>query len=58
VLVGRAYAYGFAGAGSAGVSRAISILRADLDRTLRLLGCASTKDLDASFVEVPASWSK
>ena len=30
VLVGRAYAYGLAGAGLQGVSRAIEILRADL----------------------------
>jgi L-lactate dehydrogenase (cytochrome) len=38
VLCGRAYAYGLAAAGEAGVNRAIEILRADLDRTLRLLG--------------------
>ena len=40
VLCGRAYAYGLAAAGEAGVDRAIEILRADLERTLRLLGCA------------------
>jgi L-lactate dehydrogenase (cytochrome) len=56
VLVGRAYAYGFAGAGQAGVTRAVDILRADLDRTLRLLGCASVRDLDASYVELPHAW--
>ena len=52
VLIGRAYAYGLAAGGEAGVTRAIDILRADVIRTMKLLGCASTKDLDHSFVEV------
>jgi L-lactate dehydrogenase (cytochrome) len=56
VLCGRAYAYGLAAAGEAGVNRAIEILRADLDRTLRLLGCPSVTDLDPSYVNVPKSW--
>jgi len=56
VLCGRAYAYGLAAAGGAGVDRAIEILRADLDRTLRLLGCPSVAALDRSYVNVPKSW--
>jgi L-lactate dehydrogenase (cytochrome) len=56
VLCGRAYAYGLAAAGEAGVDRAIEILRTDLDRTLRLLGCPSVADLDRSYVNVPPSW--
>jgi L-lactate dehydrogenase (cytochrome) len=56
VMVGRAYAYGLGAAGGAGVTRAIEILRADLIRTLKLLGCASIADLDQSFVDVPADW--
>ena len=56
VLVGRAYAYGLAGAGQAGVARAIAILRADLERTLALLGCPSVHQLDQSFVDVPKAW--
>ena len=56
VLVGRAYAYGLGAAGGAGVARAIEILRTDLIRTLKLLGCASLADLDRSFVDVPADW--
>jgi L-lactate dehydrogenase (cytochrome) len=56
VLCGRAYAYGLAAAGEAGIARAIEILRADLDRTLRLLGCPSTAALDRSYVNVPKSW--
>jgi L-lactate dehydrogenase (cytochrome) len=56
VLCGRAYAYGLAAAGEAGVTRAIEILRTDLDRTLRLLGCPSIGALDRSYVNVPKSW--
>jgi L-lactate dehydrogenase (cytochrome) len=56
VLAGRAYAYGLGAAGGDGVARAIEILRADLTRTLKLLGCASIAELDESFVEIPAAW--
>ena len=56
VLCGRAYAYGLAAAGEAGVDRAIDILRVDLERTLRLLGCPSVTQLDRSYVNVPKSW--
>ncbi len=56
VLCGRAYAYGLAAAGEAGVDRAVEILRTDLERTLRLLGCSSVTDLDRSYVNVPKSW--
>jgi L-lactate dehydrogenase (cytochrome) len=56
VLCGRAYAYGLAAAGEAGVDRAIDILRTDLDRTLRLLGCPSVTALDRSYVNIPKSW--
>jgi len=56
VLCGRAYAYGLAAAGEAGVVRALEILRIDLDRTLRLLGCPSVAALDRSYVNVPHYW--
>lgn len=56
VLCGRAYAYGLAAAGGTGVVRALDILRADLERTLRLLGCASIHELNSSYVDVPRSW--
>jgi isopentenyl diphosphate isomerase/L-lactate dehydrogenase-like FMN-dependent dehydrogenase len=56
VLCGRAYAYGLAAAGEAGVNRAIEILRTDLDRSLRLVGCGSVAELDRSYVNVPSSW--
>jgi L-lactate dehydrogenase (cytochrome) len=51
VLLGRGYAYGMAAAGEAGGRRAIEIIRADLVRTMKLLGCGSIKDLDASYIE-------
>ena len=56
VLVGRAYAYGLGAAGEAGVARAIAILRADLVRTLKLLGCASVGELARSYIDVPRDW--
>jgi len=58
VLIGRAYAYGLGAAGGAGVTRAIDILRTDLVRTMKLLGCASLAELDASYVDVPADWQE
>jgi len=56
VLVGRAYIYGLGAAGGPGVTRAIDILRADLWRTLKLLGCGSIAELDRSFLELPSGW--
>ena len=56
VLIGRAYGWALGAAGGAGVARAIAILEADLHRTMRLLGCASTAQLDCSFVDVPSEW--
>src|SRR4029079_14599584 len=55
VLFGRAYAYGLAAAGEPGVSRAIEILKADVERTVRLLGCRSIKDLDNSYISIRCS---
>lgn len=52
VLVGRAYAYGLAAGGPAGVARAIEMLRTEMERTLKLLGCASVSALDRSYVNV------
>ncbi|HEX6503303.1 MAG TPA: alpha-hydroxy acid oxidase [Terriglobales bacterium] len=58
VLVGRAYAYGLAAAGRPGVNRAIQILRTDIERTLRLLGCASIAALDRTYIDFPESWCR
>ena len=56
VLVGRAYAYGLGAAGGEGVAQSIEILRSGIVRTMKLLGCASVRDLDRSFVNIPAEW--
>ena len=52
VLVGRAYAYGMAASGDKGVDRAVDILREDLIRTLKLLGCPSVRALDRSYINL------
>ena len=57
VLVGRAYAYGLAAGGEAGVRRAIQILRADVIRAMKLLGCESIAQLNGSYVTYPAHWN-
>jgi L-lactate dehydrogenase (cytochrome) len=46
VLAGRATAYGLAAGGAAGASRALQILRADITRTMILLGQRSAAELD------------
>jgi L-lactate dehydrogenase (cytochrome) len=56
VLCGRAYAYGLAVSGEAGLRRALEILRTNADRTLRLLGCASIAALNRSYVSAPPNW--
>jgi L-lactate dehydrogenase (cytochrome) len=58
VLIGRAYAYGLGAGGEAGVRRTIEILRTDIVRTMKLLGCGSVRDLNPAFVETPAAWPR
>jgi (S)-mandelate dehydrogenase len=50
VLVGRATLYGVAAAGEAGASRAIDILRVEVDRVLALLGCHNIAELGPQHV--------
>jgi isopentenyl diphosphate isomerase/L-lactate dehydrogenase-like FMN-dependent dehydrogenase len=50
VLVGRAYLYGLAAAGQAGVERVIDILGTELDRTMALTGVRSVRDVDPRTV--------
>jgi len=56
VLIGRAYAYGLAAAGETGVARSIEILRSGIVRTMKLLGVASVRELNQSYIDVPAGW--
>jgi isopentenyl diphosphate isomerase/L-lactate dehydrogenase-like FMN-dependent dehydrogenase len=50
VLLGRATLYGLAAAGQAGVTRAIDIMREEIDLNMGLLGAASVKDLGPEFI--------
>tara|TARA_Y100001968_G_C19376331_1_gene727860 strand:- start:156 stop:1334 length:1179 start_codon:yes stop_codon:yes gene_type:complete len=58
VLIGRAYAYGLAAAGAEGVARSIDIIRTDILRTMKLLGCDSVQKLDRSYVHIPKEWEE
>ena len=50
VLIGRAALYGVAAAGRPGASRALAILREEIDRGLALLGAPSIKELGPRFL--------
>ena len=56
VLIGRAYAYGLGAYGGSGVTRAVEILRDDIVRTMKLLGCSSIRELGRTFVDAPREW--
>jgi isopentenyl diphosphate isomerase/L-lactate dehydrogenase-like FMN-dependent dehydrogenase len=58
VLIGRPWAYGLGAAGEPGVRRVLEVLRAELDRTLRLLGVGSVQDLDRSRISLPEGWGQ
>jgi L-lactate dehydrogenase (cytochrome) len=47
---GRMYLYALAGAGPAGVERAIGLLRAEIERDMLLMGCGSVADLNRSYL--------
>lgn len=49
-LVGRAYLYGLMAGGEAGVDRAIDILRAGVERTMKLLGVGCLEELSPRHV--------
>ena len=49
-LVGRPWVYGLAAGGTAGVERALEILRDEIDRTLALIGRPGVACVDASAV--------
>ncbi len=50
VCVGRAFCYGLAAYGQAGVEKALEILQEELIRNMMLTGVNTLKDLNASFV--------
>jgi len=47
VLLGRAYVYGLAAAGEAGVAAALRLLAAEMDNTMALMGVTSVAELKA-----------
>lgn len=49
-LIGRAYLYGLMAGGRAGVDRAITILRSEIERTMTLLGVSSIEELEPRHV--------
>ena len=53
VMVGRAPLWGVAAAGEAGVSRALEILREEIDRVLGQVGCSRLDELNRRFLYSP-----
>ncbi|UTW04091.1 alpha-hydroxy-acid oxidizing protein [Amphritea atlantica] len=53
VLLGRALLYGLAAQGEAGVDHSLSMILADIDRTLANVGCPSTSALTPDYVKSP-----
>ena len=49
-LIGRAYLYGLMAGGRQGVDRTITILKTEIERTMRLLGVASLAELEPKHV--------
>ena len=47
---GRMYLYALAGAGTAGVDRAMGLMRDEIERDMRLMGCSSMAELRPSMV--------
>ena len=48
--IGRGYVYALAAAGQPGVERALSLLRAEVERTMALVGCNKISDLDGRYI--------
>lgn len=51
VLVGRPYLYCLAAAGESGVDKMLELFRAEMNRTMSLLGCSDVSDLDRSWLQ-------
>ena len=49
-MIGRPVLYGLAAGGRQGVERALAILRAEIERTMALLGAPSISDLNAGYL--------
>jgi len=58
VMIGRAYLWGLAAAGQAGVENVLDILRNGIDSTLLALGRGSVHDLDRDDVVLPPGFPR
>jgi L-lactate dehydrogenase (cytochrome) len=50
VGVGRFYLYPLAAAGQAGVERALGLMRAEIERGMKLMGCTSISELSREYL--------
>jgi L-lactate dehydrogenase (cytochrome) len=50
-MIGRAFVYGLAAAGEAGVGQTLSILRGEIDNVQALIGCPDIRQVDRSFLQ-------
>jgi len=50
VLIGRAYLWGLAADGEPGVARVLEMLRAELELTMALAGCANVAAITPAYV--------
>ena len=50
VLIGRPYVWGLALGGQDGVAHVLDTLRAEMQRSMQLMGCSSVQDLDHSWL--------
>jgi isopentenyl diphosphate isomerase/L-lactate dehydrogenase-like FMN-dependent dehydrogenase len=51
VVIGRAYAYGLAAGGEAGVRKVLDLFRSEMVRTMKGLGVESLEEIDASCID-------
>ena len=56
VLLGRAYVYPLLAAGEPGVRRILELFHQQIDEALAFLGVESIRELDPSFLDLPAGW--
>ncbi len=58
VMIGRAYLWGLAANGQAGVENVLDLLRNGIDATLLGLGCASIADLSPGHLVIPPGFTR
>jgi L-lactate dehydrogenase (cytochrome)/glycolate oxidase len=58
VMIGRAYLWGLAAGGQAGVENVLDLMRNGIDSALLGLGCSSTADLTPDNLVIPAAFAR